>query len=547
MSSPAQHSSSPPLAQPLYHAHSQPHPQQPPPSASQLPDAQPHPFLSPSTSRQHRPEVDPFPIQLHLHRSLSRVPSQHHSLHRPLTRDDGLDNIPPPLPGSPLALARRLTGDPDLERQMGVNDENVGPPPEGGREAWSVVISAFLVLFSIFGFVTSFGQLKVYYLANQLSEYSQSDVAWIGTVQTFMTFAGSIFMGRYFDSHGARLLTITATILSFGALVGLAFCKEYYQFFLAHLLFGFSGTVIYSPATAIAGHWFMRRRSTAVGIVVCGAGAGGVVYPVALKKLFEQLSFRDSILIIAGISGALMLPAWFFLKARLPPRHPPPFSALKGPWKEARYTCLVAGSWMVMLNLFTPYFNAPVLATGNNLSSELSSYSIAILQAGSFLGRAASGYLADLFGVWTVFVCSIIGCSISIYAFWVPPDINAATAVVGMVAYGLFSGAWFGLVAASCGAISPTREFGMRLGMLWSTTSIAALAGPVICGLLITNSGGKFEHAGLFVASTHLLGAFLTVAPRVVDVVVEGWRRIRGKAPSRSPAEEEKEAVSSAS
>ncbi|ODN83254.1 hypothetical protein L202_01428 [Cryptococcus amylolentus CBS 6039] len=477
---------------------------------------------------QSRREVDPFP--LHLARSLSRSQSQNApSLHRPLTRNDGLDNIPPPLPASPQQLERMLSGNPDLERQMGVNDEDVGPPPEGGMEAWCCVGAAFMVLFCIFGFVTSFGQLKSYYLENQLSDYSQSDVAWIGTLQSFLTFAGSIASGRYFDSHGARTITIVGTSLNVGATIALAFCKEYYQLICAHALFGLSGTIMYSPSTAVSGHWFMRKRSTAVGIVVCGAGAGGIIYPVALKKLFEKLSFRDSILIIAGMNAVLMFPAWFFLKARLPPRQPPPYRDMRRPWKEARYTCLVAGSALVMMNVFSPYFNAPILFDSNNLSPELADYSIAILQAGSMIGRAMSGALADLFGVWTVFVCSILGSSISVYAFWVPPSINVATAVVGLVAYGAFSGAWIALVAASCGAISPTREFGMRLGMLWSTTSVLALAGPVICGLLITSNGGKFEHAGLFVGSTHLVGAGLTVAPRFLEILRDGYRKLRGK------------------
>ena len=58
---------------------------------------------------------------------------------------------------------------------------------------------------------------------------------------------------------------------------------------LAHLLFGMSGSFIYSPATAVSGHWFLRKRSTAVGIVVCGSGLGGVIYPIALRRLFDQV------------------------------------------------------------------------------------------------------------------------------------------------------------------------------------------------------------------------------------------------------------------
>ncbi|WVF72075.1 hypothetical protein IAT40_006887 [Kwoniella sp. CBS 6097] len=476
-------------------------------------------------SRSHA-DPDPFPIQLHLSRSLSPShPSHPHHhlhlqhLHRPPTRSDGLDNFPPPLPSSSLELERRLTRDPDIQRQMGLGDDDVGPPPEGGKEAWLCVASAFLVLFCVFGFVTVFGQLKIYYLAHQLKQYSESEVSWIATVQTFLTFAGSIVSGRYFDSHGARNLIVLGTTVSVLAVVAMSFCKEYYQFILAHALFGISGSLLYSPSTAVVGHWFMKRRSTAVGIVVCGSGLAGVIYPIALKRLFDELNFRDAMLIIAGMNAVLMFPAWFFLKTRLPPRSPPPLKSLLGPWKDARYMCLVLGSCIVMMNFFSPYFNAPTLASGNNLAPSISNYAIALLQVGSFFGRASSGILADTFGVWNVFITSIVGCSVTVFAFWVASPIPPAAAVVGLVSYGFASGAWITLVAASTGAISPTREFGMRLGMLWSLTSIPTLIGPVICGLLVTSEGGTFKHAGIFVGVTHIIGAVITILPRIIEVI----------------------------
>jgi MCP family monocarboxylic acid transporter-like MFS transporter 10 len=80
-----------------------------------------------------------------------------------------------PLPSDPVELERRLTADPEIERQMAEDD--IGPPPEGGREAWLCVCGAFFVLFCIFGFATSFGQLKTYYKDHQLAGYSESEIA----------------------------------------------------------------------------------------------------------------------------------------------------------------------------------------------------------------------------------------------------------------------------------------------------------------------------------------------------------------------------------
>jgi MCP family monocarboxylic acid transporter-like MFS transporter 10 len=148
-----------------------------------------------STSPPPRP-VSPFP-------PLAPILSRFSLAHTPSRlRDDGYDNFPPPLPHDPAQLERRLTTDPDLQRQMaigpgnGVGDEDIGPPPEGGREAWSCVAAAFFLLFTIFGFcesffpfltrwvrrgtdlvVTSFGTLQEYYLNHQLSDYKKSDVA----------------------------------------------------------------------------------------------------------------------------------------------------------------------------------------------------------------------------------------------------------------------------------------------------------------------------------------------------------------------------------
>lgn len=177
----------------------------------------------------------------------------------------------------------------------------------------------------------------------------------------------------------------------------------------------------------------------------------------------------------------------------------------------------------------SPYFNAPIYATSNGASETIASYAVAILQVGSFLGRALSGVLADRFGVWNMYTLSGLTSAISLFAFWIASPLPDAVIVLGLIIYGFGSGAWITLVAASCGAISPVREFGMRLGMLWSLSSIGILAGPVICGgesinhecagqtglmtVLINADDQKFGYAAIFCAMTTLIGVMVAVAP----------------------------------
>lgn len=68
----------------------------------------------------------------------------------------------------------------------------------------------------------SFGQFKFWYTRHQLSAYSESQVAWLGSVQSMLSFLGAVFTGRFFDAHGPRPLVLAGTLGSVTALVGIA-------------------------------------------------------------------------------------------------------------------------------------------------------------------------------------------------------------------------------------------------------------------------------------------------------------------------------------
>lgn len=184
--------------------------------------------------------------------------------------------------------------------------------------------------------------------------------------------------------------------------------------------------------------------------------------------------------------------------------------------------------------MFSPYFDAPIMAEANHLPPNVSGYSIAILQAGSFVGRATSGIMADRFGVWRVYLGMALFAAGVLFAFWCATPMPTVAACFGMALYGFASGAWITLVSAVTAAISPTSEIGMRIGMVWTAVSLPILVGPVICGLLVEMAHGKFTYAGIFCGATYLLGAGVTVIPQVVGV-------LRHRAPGESHAGEEKE------
>ena len=94
------------------------------------------------------------------------------------------------------------------------------------------------------GIVNGFGVFQTYLLQHQLVGYTQDAVAWIGSLQIFISFFGGLFSGRYImhgknsesrlcDTYGPRWLLIGGSVSYLLSLFMTALCTEYWQFFLA--------------------------------------------------------------------------------------------------------------------------------------------------------------------------------------------------------------------------------------------------------------------------------------------------------------------------
>ena len=79
------------------------------------------------------------------------------------------------------------------------------------------------------------------------------------------------------------MFLVAATIL-------IAECKTYWQLLLCQgFAVGISCGMIFGPVLTVIGHWFKRKRALAFGIASFGAAIGGVLFPIAARKLFEDV------------------------------------------------------------------------------------------------------------------------------------------------------------------------------------------------------------------------------------------------------------------
>src|SRR5579875_1137608 len=109
-------------------------------------------------------------------------------------------------------------------------------------------------------------------------------------------------VGIIFDRYGPRGLMLAATALAGSGLILVSQTRGLATFVAAFLLVAI-GFGIWASGTgpAAAGLWFERRRGLAIGVIIGGAGAGGLLVPL-WQALVDMLGWRTT-LVIAGLAA----------------------------------------------------------------------------------------------------------------------------------------------------------------------------------------------------------------------------------------------------
>lgn len=122
----------------------------------------------------------------------------------------------PPPHGSDVAVEAQTSDDED------VDDED--SYPEGGLQAWLVVLGAWLALFSALGLMNTLATFQAYVATHQLKDHTEGQIGWIFSLYTFLTFFCGIYIGPTFDRYGPRWVILGGTLCLVVSLVGLSFC-----------------------------------------------------------------------------------------------------------------------------------------------------------------------------------------------------------------------------------------------------------------------------------------------------------------------------------
>lgn len=455
--------------------------------------------------------------------------------------------------------------------------------PEGGCDAWLVVLGAWCGLTASLGIYNTAGVFEVVISKELLPEESPSTLGWIFSIYAFVNWICGVQVGPTFDAIGPRALIIAGTICTLAGIFSFSVCTskirfhtifcvspilvhsrieirliflkllflansdiEYYQIFLSFsILTGIGSSFLLTPSMGCVAHWFRERRGFASGIAFIGGGFGGVLFPLMIQSLLPQVGWRWSIRILGFVLLVLCVTSVAFCRSRIPPRKgadttwrdtlPDPRIFMDGTGVMAVTT---AGVLLTDLAYFIPITYTPsyyidrqhLSHEGALTGSAAFAYQLlAILNAASCVGRFVAGGLADRFGRYNTMIVSLFFCTVSVLCFWLPdiiiPDLdNYALLVVFILLFGFFSGSNVSLTPICLGQLCETQEYGRYYASCFTVVAFGVLASIPIAGSLLdaVEARGKEKYWGtaLF-AGLSYVAAFISFL--WVRIKVKGW------------------------
>ncbi|KAI5466826.1 major facilitator superfamily domain-containing protein [Mariannaea sp. PMI_226] len=390
--------------------------------------------------------------------------------------------------------------------------------PDGGREAWLVVLGGWCALFCTFGLINCVGVFQAYYVTGPLKQYGNSTVAWISSVQVFFMIFSSAIFGRLFDNFGPKWLLYGGTITYVFGLMMVSLSSSYYQFFLSQSVVASIGSsAAFNACMSSLVTWFFKRRAAAFGIMVSGSSLGGVILPIMMDKMIKEVGFPWMMRTMGFLFLFLLGISCVTVKSRLPPR-PRPFVLMDyvGSLKDPRMAVTTAGFFLFMWGMFLPFNYVILQAEAAGVSSTLTPYLLPILNAVSIFGRILPGIAADKLGRYNIMIVIMFISALFCLAVWIPVKDTAGILVFAII-FGFSSGGFVSLGPTLIAQISDIREIGTRVGTAFAIQSFGALTGSPIGGAIVKAQNGDYVGLQLFCGCTMMAGVAVVIVARYLQ------------------------------
>jgi MFS family permease len=363
---------------------------------------------------------------------------------------------------------------------------NHGDPSVETTRAWLMAWAAFVAGFVVFGVTYSFG-LFLLPMAHDFAAGTAAVSALFSIASLAFYMLGPI-AGRLSDRIGPRKV-VAAGAVAMSA--GLALTAATDRMWVAWLTYGAGvgcgAACAYVPTLANVGGWFVTRRNTALGLAAAGTGCGMLVLPPLVAALIEHQGWRSAMIALALLC-AVLLGLCALVVAPSTQYSTPLARRSVAAIVRARPFVLMYLSWLfATMALFVALLLLPATAVQSGTDQVAASLLLSLLGGASVLGRLGIGLLSKKLGIFPLFKISVLVMAVS-YLIWLAAGGYLALSIFAIV-LGTAYGIRIALVPSIFIEYFGQHDLGTVLGLFFTSNGIAALAAPLVAGLLGSTSG----------------------------------------------------------
>jgi MFS family permease len=395
------------------------------------------------------------------------------------------------------------------------------------RRGWTVVASAFVIMFVMFGAAYSF--TAFFASLQQTFGASRGDVSLAFAIAVPLFYLIGAVSGPLADRFGARATCLFGIAVGGSGLIFAAAATALWQVYVGFGLglglgIGFS----YVPSIGAVQRWFVTMRGFASGLTVSGIGFGTLIMPLLAAELIAWTDWRGAwivfglLILVVGGAAALFIDNSPERHGALPDGGVIGLSTNTGagPAKGASLYEAVTSRAFILLYLSlvviwigasVPFVHLVPYVEDHGLSHSAAVAIFGLVGIGSIAGRFLLGSAADRFSRRGLLAATFVG--IALMQLW----LLAATTVWQLSVFSLVFGACYGGFVALYPAIT-VDYFGGRnasgiIGVLYTGGAAGSFLGPILAGDAFDIFGSYTIPIAVGAACAALAAAFLIAAP----------------------------------
>ena len=334
----------------------------------------------------------------------------------------------------------------------------------------------------------------------QETGWSVTGISSAMTVGFLAMAVGSMMWGALSDRFGARFVVLAGSILLSGGLAIASQVQVLVQFQAVFgILVGGAAAAILVPMMASVTGWFDTRRGLAVSLVSAGMGMAPMTMAPLAAWLVSHYDWRTSMLLIAIVAAALMIPASLLVRSSPALDHAAaatadmssePSMTMKQALTSPQFVVLLLANFFCCATHSGPIFHTVSYAVscGIPMIAAVTIYSIEGLAGMG--GRIAFGVLGDRLGAKRVLVAGLGLQAFGALAYVLASDLATFYAVAAV--FGFIYAGTMPLYAVLARENFPLRMMGLVIGGTAMAGSLGMATGPVLGGLIYDSYGSYF-------------------------------------------------------